>query len=255
MGFFNSKWIVEFEYSDGFFGSYKKATMVVEASSEYSAKDKAKGVLKANHKFVKVLSAHKSGGRSEERGTTYKPPYTTTVTKKTPVSSEPASYYVRRERRKLTPEENERIKKEIEERIIEQKLREKQIKISSKEEEIKKINFSPVRNLIKVLVISLIPFLFGWIPHWYWKRLEKSARWILEQWIEMGHSETDATGQELVTAINERQAAANGVLWIPFVILGVGVIVAVLVFFASKKKVPARIEKAKEELDALRRDV
>ena len=57
MGFFDSNWIVEFEYSDSFLGSYKKATMVVEASSEYSAKDKAKSVLKANHKFVKVLSA------------------------------------------------------------------------------------------------------------------------------------------------------------------------------------------------------
>ena len=46
MGFFDSKWIVEFEYSEGFLSSTKKATMVIEASSEYSAKDKAKSVLR-----------------------------------------------------------------------------------------------------------------------------------------------------------------------------------------------------------------
>ena len=107
MGFFDSKWIVEFEYSDSFIGSYKKATMVVEASSEYSAKDKAKAVLKANHKFVKVLSAHKSGGKSEERGTTYTPPRTVTTVRETPVHSEPVSSTVHHESFANTPLTND----------------------------------------------------------------------------------------------------------------------------------------------------
>ena len=59
MGFFDSKWVVEYDYSDGFFSSYKKATIVVDASSEYSAKDIAKKVLVNQHKYVHILSAKK----------------------------------------------------------------------------------------------------------------------------------------------------------------------------------------------------
>lgn len=252
MGFFDSKWIVEFEYSDSFIGSYKKATMVVEASSEYSAKDKAKSVLKANHKYVKVLSAHKSGGKSEERGTTYKPSYTTTVRETPVVHSEPVTHTVHHESRPLTAEERERMNREAEERRIERERQEKQRKISAKEKEIKKIEFSPIKSLIIALAISFGAFFFGWIPHWVCKSMEKSSRWALEQWIELGHSETDSFGQELVAEINQRQAAANGVLWIPFVILGVGVVITVLVYLNSRKKVPTKLEKAKNELQALK---
>lgn len=59
MGFFDSKWLVEYEYSDGFFSSYKKATIVVDASSEYSAKDTAKRVLNNQHKYVRIIRATK----------------------------------------------------------------------------------------------------------------------------------------------------------------------------------------------------
>ena len=85
--------------------------------------------------------------------------------------------------------------------------------------------------------------------------MENSSRWALEQWIELGHSEADNFGQELVAEINQRQAAANGVLWIPFVVLGIGIVITIFVYLASKKKVPSKIEKAKNELDALKRDV
>lgn len=254
MGFFDSKWIVEFEYSDGFLSSYKKATMVVEASSEYSAKDKAKSVLKAAHKYVRVLSAHKSVGKSEERGTTYKPSYTTTV-RETPVFSKPVSQTIHHESRPLTTEEREEMNRAAEERRIERERQEKQRKISLKEREIKKINSSPIKSLIIALAISLGGFFFGWIPHWVCKSMERSSRWALEQWIELGHSETDNFGQELVAEINQRQAAANGVLWIPFVILGIGIVITIFVYLASKKKVPLKLEKAKNELEVLKRDI
>ena len=252
MGFFDSKWIVEFEYSDSFIGSYKKATMVVEASSEYSAKDKAKAVLKANHKFVKVLSAHKSGGKSEERGTTYTPPRTATIVRETPVRSEPVSSTVHHESRPLTKEELAEIERRAIERRAEAARIEKENKIAAKEKQIKKIKSSPVRNMIIGYFASLGAFFFGWIPHWICKAMENASRGALEMWIELGHSATDDYGQELTAEISQRQVAANGTLWIPFVILGIGIIISVLIFFLSKKSVPQKIEKAQRELDSLR---
>ena len=45
MGLFESKWVVTFEYSNGILSSNKTGSIVVEASSEYSAKNKAKRLL------------------------------------------------------------------------------------------------------------------------------------------------------------------------------------------------------------------
>ena len=252
MGFFDSKWIVEFEYSDSIIGSYKKATMVVEASSEYSAKDKAKSVLKANHKFVRVLSAHRSGGKQEEKGTTYKPSYTTTTVRETPVHSEPVPSTVHHESRPLTKEELAEIERRAAERRAEAARIEKENKIAAKEKQIKKIKSSPVRNMIIGYFASLVAFFFGWIPHWVCKAMENGSRSALEMWIDLGHSATDDYGQELTAEISQRQAAANGTLWIPFVILGIGIVVSILLFFLTKKNVPQKLEKSQRELDSLK---
>lgn len=60
MGLFDTTWIVEFEYSEGFFSSYKKSSIEIQASSEYDAKDKAKAVLKPAYSYLKILGAYKS---------------------------------------------------------------------------------------------------------------------------------------------------------------------------------------------------
>ncbi len=61
MGFFDSKWVVEFEYRDGgiLFGTTKKTTIVVDASSESDAKATAKKVLVNQYKDVKIIKATK----------------------------------------------------------------------------------------------------------------------------------------------------------------------------------------------------
>ena len=59
MGFFDSKWVVEYEYCNSFLSSYKKGFIVVNASSEYSAKDTAKKVLVNQFKYVKIIKATK----------------------------------------------------------------------------------------------------------------------------------------------------------------------------------------------------
>lgn len=251
MGFFDSKWIVEFEYSDSFIGSYKKATMVVEASSEYSAKDKAKSVLKANHKYVRVLSAHKSGGKVEERNTSYKPSYTSTV-RETPSYSAPVSSSESHESGAISKEEIAEIERKIAERRAEAARIEKKNKIAAKEKEIKKIRNSPVRNMIIGYFVSLGVFLLGWTPHWVLKAMENSARYSLQMWIDLGHSASDSYGQELTGEISQRQAAANGTLWIPFVMLGIGIVISIVIFFVTKNKVPTKLNKAQKELDLLK---
>lgn len=45
MGLFEIKWVVKFEYSNGILSSNRTGSIVVEASSEYSAKDKTKRFL------------------------------------------------------------------------------------------------------------------------------------------------------------------------------------------------------------------
>lgn len=259
MGFFDSKWIVEFEYSTGFISSYKKGTMVVEASSEYSAKDKAKAVLKANFKFVKVLSARKSEGRNDERNVSFVPPVTTTTSTYTPstritepVHSSSESYSSHRESRPLSKEELEEIERRAAERRAEAARIEKENKISAKEKQIKKIKSSPVRNMIIGYFASLVAFLFGWIPHWVCKVMEKGSRSALEMWIELGHSATDDYGQELTAEISQHQAAANGTLWIPFAMLGIGIVISIVIFFVTKNKVPAKLNKAEKELSELK---
>ena len=248
MGFFDSKWIVEFEYSDSFIGSYKKSSMVVEAASEYSAKDKAKSVLKANHKYVRVLSAHKSGGKAEERNTSYKPTYTSTV-RETPSYSAPISSSEHHESRAISKEEMAEMERKIAERRAEVARIEKKNKITAKEREIKN---SPVRNMIIGYFASLGAFLLGWIPHWVLKAMENSARISLQMWIDLGHSASDSFGQELTAEISQRQAAANGTLWIPFAMLGIGIVISIVLFFMSKKKVPAKLNEAQKELDLLK---
>ena len=59
MGFFDSKYIVEYEYSNGFFSGWTKAKIEIDASGEYDAKDKAKKMLKQLYKNVQIKSARK----------------------------------------------------------------------------------------------------------------------------------------------------------------------------------------------------
>jgi len=70
----------------------------------------------------------------------------------------------------------------------------------------------------------------------------------LDMWIELVHSKTDSYGQELVADIERYSNEASSVLWIPFVILAIGIAISVLVFVLSKKKAPSKVAKLEEEL-------
>ena len=236
MSLFDSKWIVEFEFSQGLFSSNKIGTVVVEASSETDAKSKAKAVLKNSYSYIKVLSAHKSSGRLEENKVTFIP--TVTVAEKQIMHSESKPH------RELSPAERELLLEQMRQKEAVQKQKEKLNEVERKAKAVKKAATYHIRMTIISGVVSLIAFLFGWIPHWI--SLIKVA--ASKSWIELGHSESDATGQEFAEDIAKYTKEANSVLWIPFVVLGIGIIVTILIFIVSRRKTQSKIDKASKEL-------
>lgn len=243
MGFFDTKWIVEFEFSSGILSSNKKGSMVVEASSETDAKSKAKSILKASYSYVKILSAHKSSGKSEESKTTYTPHVT--VTEKPNTST---SFSERPPHRELSPQERETVLEQMRQREAIQKQKEKLNEVERKAKTVKKAAIYHIRMAILSGTMSLAAFLLGWIPYWISLFKATASKSQLQMWVELGHSESDATGQEYVAEITKYTKEANSVLWIPFVILGIGVITTILVFILSKRKTQGKVDKASDEL-------
>lgn len=249
MGIFDSKWIVEFEYSEGFLSSYKKASMVVEASSEYSAKDKAKDLLKSSFKFVKIISAHKSSGKSEERNASFTPKITITETTEEIITF-PSDYQP--PVRERTPEEREALREEMRIREENQKRAEKEQRIAKKEKQLRVAKRLHIRAAILGGILSLLTFLFGWLPCWISLFKAKASQTQLEMWIELGHSETDETGQELAADIVKYTQKANSLIWIPFVVLAISILVIVIVVIIVKKQEPQRVEKITKELESIK---
>ena len=260
MGLFDTNWIVEFEYSEGLIASYKKASMVVEASSEFDAKDKAKSVLKNSYRFVRVLSAHKSSGRAEERNASFIPK-TTIVDKPKTVSQNENLYSSRSSDShmvELTPEEREalREKRRIDEenRIKREKELERNRKISQKEKELAIAKRLHIRAGILGAILSFSVFLFGWMPCWISLFKANVAKSQLETWIELGHSESDATGQNYSANIAKYTEQAKSIIWLPFVILVVAIMVVVILVILVKKQEPSRVEKISNDLEELKRE-
>ena len=246
MGWLDVKWIVEYEYSNGIFSSNKKGTMVVEASGEYDAKSKAKSVLKGSYSYVKILSAHKSGGKSEENKATFKPKQTVVEKPqaRTYENSAPA-------RRELTPEEKEKLREKWrqEEEIRRQKRKLEEIELKAKA--VKKVSKYHIKKTVLAGILSLVVFLLSWIPYLVLYFPAIAGKSQLSMWIELGHSETDEYSLELKEGIAKATKEANGALWIPFVVLTLCIIVTVIVFVFSKRKTKSKVEKATEELNVI----
>ncbi len=249
MGFFDTKWIVEFEFSQGFLSSYKKGTIVVEASSEYDAKSKAQSILKGSYRFVKVLSAHKSSGRMEENKVSYKPKVS--IAEK----SQDLTYQSNTtHRRELSSEERTLLVEQLHQKEEIRKQREKLDEIENKAKAVKRAANYYIRITIIVGVLSAVAFLLSWIPHWIFLLLASSNQSMYQGWIDLGHSETDSFAQECLADLEKYIKQANSVLWIPFVVLGIGIIVTIAALLLSRSRVPKKVDKASEELKALVRE-
>ena len=113
-----------------FFSSYKKGSIIVEASSEYSAKDIAKKVIINSYKHVTILSAKKCDSKGRPIKTDA--PLIAVLDKRSSHTSNLTSY------RKLSPEEIRQRKLKIIEKELKLKEKKNQRAIKSKERQIKK---------------------------------------------------------------------------------------------------------------------
>ena len=138
--------------------------------------------------------------------------------------------------------------------MLEESLVKKIEVMKKKQAELKSIRRAPVITLILSSIISVVAFVFGWIPHWIFKAIENRSITGLQAWISLGHSETDAYGQQLVAQINTYHAKANGIIWLPFVILGLGIAATIVSFVIVKKKQPGKLVRAVNEFKALQED-
>ena len=128
-------------------------------------------------------------------------------------------------------------------------------KIVQKEKQIKRIPLNPIKTAIVGVLCAFSAFAIGWIPHGTYKRFENASRTALNDWVELGHSENDSHGRELLADIQKYSEKADSVIWIPFVVLAISLVLLVVAIFVSKKKIPAQQEKAKSQLADLKREL
>lgn len=251
MGWFDTKWIVDFEYSDGFFSSFKKASMVVEASSEYSAKDKAKSILKANHKYARIISAHKSGGREDEKRDFYKPSYTSYSSPSNQSSPNEEATTSSIKSKPMTAKERSEANRRALEREKEEAEYRKQRKINLKKSEIAKENRRPTIVLIIGLLISGIAFLLGWAPYWVFNSKLQAVKDSITFLYNTGHDVNEPLMVELYEQGLQYKASRDSIIWLPFVILSFAIVATIVLTIIASKKKPARIVKLRRELEDL----
>ena len=240
---------MEFEFSEGILSSYKKATIVVDSSSEYSAKDRAKSVLKNSYKFVKILSAHKSGGREEERKAMSVSKF---ISKEKPVPVSNVREYHEEERPDPPSSRSISSTPFLDEKMREMKKQQAELeKIERKAKQVKRTATLYIRATILSSVLSLLAFILSWIPYWHNLLGINSNKVMLQEWLELGHSESDKFAQECVENIDKYTKQANSVLWIPFAVLGVAIVITIIIFILSKKYTKNKIDKETEELKKL----
>ena len=108
--------------------------------------------------------------------------------------------------------------------------------INNQQKKINRIRSRPIKLTILVSVIFAVIFALSWIPFWYFNMSYNDA-------VDVG-----ITGEDLEAIKN----VANGCLVVPFVILGVGIIVSLVVFSLLSKKKKEQLPIALQELETIK---
>lgn len=142
----------------------------------------------------------------------------------------------------LSPEERssyEANKKQAYSQLMEE-IRQKNIEEEKQkiQNDILKIKRTPMINFLKRTTVIAVTFLLGWIPYWIAIFFKNNNEMALDFWKNTGHSETDAQGQTIVENIARYNAIAIGTIWIPFVILAIGIVISVVLYCKAKRLVP-----------------
>ncbi len=212
MSIFHLKWIVEIEYSDGFLSSNKKDTVIVDAKNDYEAKQKVKKDPQYSHKYLWIRSVKLYNSATKED------------VEEEPIISRP-----------LTQKEKE--ENEAQRLLYEQEFKEKQKQkeLANKELKIKRINRSPITAGIVGGIITLIAFLLGWIPYWYWDYQRSICKSNLETMLNLGHTMSEPYMQQLYTEGLHAKEMRDSVIWIPFVILAIGIVLTIVILTVKSK--------------------
>lgn len=231
MSIFDIDWIVEIEYSDGFFRSTKRDSIIVKAKNDYEAKLKVKNDPNYHHEYFRVRSVKRFEPQKEQ-----------------------ASQIDISDSKPLTEEE----RKELEIRMLkyEEKLKEskRQEKIANQQAKINSINKSPTTAGIVSTVISIFAFLFAWIPYWYFDARRAAAKSTLDELFKLGHTMEEPIMQEMYLNGLHAKEARNSVIWIPFVILVIGIVVTIVVINHYKKTKHSKLALAKKELEQIEKE-
>ena len=91
-----------------------------------------------------------------------------------------------------------------------------------------KINRFPITAGIVGGIITLIAFLLGWIPYWYWDYQRSICKSNLETMFSLGHTMSEPYMQELYVEGLHAKEMRDSVIWIPFVILGITVVLTMV---------------------------
>jgi len=222
MSIFDLKWIVEIEYSDGFLSGNKKDTVIVDARSDYEAKQKIKKDPQFSHKYLWIRSVK-------------------LYNQNTKLDVEEESTPTR----KLTQKEKE--ENEAQRRIYEKEFieKQKQKELTIKEAKIRRINRSPITAGIVGGIITLIAFLLGWIPYWYWNYQRSIYKSNLETMYSLGHTMSEQYMQELYLEGLHAKEMKDSVIWIPLVILAVGIVLTIVVVVLKRKSKEKRLKELK----------
>lgn len=227
------KYIVEFEFAKTFIDSYSKSTMLVEAKNEKEALESAEKVLKAEFRFLKVISAHPSSGYKEESSVKWSP----TIK---PVNEKPSKPQTFTEQygelnRELTEQESQDLVDYI-----------KSANERKKQKEIERIRKEPSISLVVGIILSLLIFLLGWIPYWANDTKLASIRSQIEWYQKMGYDPSSPIVQEAVRNGMATKAARDNSVIVPFILLGVAAVLTIIIFVYLKKHVYVKIRAVKQ---------
>lgn len=170
----------------------------------------------------------------------------------------------------LSPEEKQ---KEDERKIleaIEEKKRQEQLakekeivlkkqslmnKINHLEKKIYLVKSKMIKNIILCTVISLVTFFLGFIPYFVFNLFIGQNESALQSWIDLGHSSTDETALEFSANIEMYSSKAQSVLWIPFVILVIFIVLSILLIIKTRRKQIVELSNLTNEMNDLKKEI
>lgn len=160
------------------------------------------------------------------------------------MSSEEREEFLKKERKQ---EERERAEREQKYKEL---LKNKEIK--KKQAEIKSYKNSPIRSVIIGGIITAFAFLIGWIPHSVSKQRLKRIVDLILMHQEIGDDVNSPQVQYLYQEGLKVKDFKNASVWIPIIILIIGLAITTVIFIKKNNRKKQNVEKLTKEIEELK---